>query len=77
MSTVTFDTLKFVETLEKANVPQDQARAIAAAVRDSQNAADVATKGDIALLHKDIDHVRWTIRLVLGGVIALLLKSFF
>jgi len=77
MSTVTFDTLKFVETLEHANVPQDQARAIATAVRDSHEAADVATKGDIALLHKDIDNLRWTIRLVLGGIIALLVKSFF
>jgi len=31
---------------------------------------------DIALVRKDIDNIRWAIRLVLGGIVALLLKSF-
>jgi len=44
---VTFDTLKFVETLEGAGVSREQASAIASAVRDSHEAADVATKGDL------------------------------
>jgi len=44
---VTFDTLKFVQTLESAGVARDQAAAIAAAVRDSHDAADTATKGDL------------------------------
>jgi len=44
---VTFDTLKFVQTLENAGVAREQATAIASAVRDSHNAADVATKGDL------------------------------
>jgi len=88
MATVTFDTLKFVQTLESAGIGREQASAFAAAVRDAHDAADVATKGDIALirkdlgsvemgLHKDIDNLRWTMRLVLGGLIALILKSFF
>jgi len=81
---VTFDTLKFVETLEKADLTQVQARAIAAAVRDSHDAADVATKGDLALVRKDIDLVRkdidllrWMMGAILGGIIALVLKAFF
>jgi len=32
---------------------------------------------DIALVRKDIDNLRWTVRIVLGGVIALLVRSFF
>jgi len=106
MSAVTFDTLKFVDTLEQAQLPRDQARAIAAAVQSSQQTADLATKtdlreyesalksdlrelehridtrftrveGDLALVRKDFDNLRWTVRLVLGGVIALLVRSFF
>jgi len=44
---ITFDTLKFVETLEEAGVERRQASAIASAVRDSHDAADTATKGDL------------------------------
>jgi hypothetical protein len=35
MSTITFDTLKFVETLEAAGLPTSQAKAIAEAFRDA------------------------------------------
>jgi len=59
MASITFDTLKFVETLEKAGVERNQASAIASAVRDSHDAADVATKGDLhnemALVRKDVE----------------------
>jgi len=59
MTSITFDTLKFVETLESAGVERKQASAIAFAVRDSHDAADVATKGDlrneIALVRKDME----------------------
>jgi len=44
---ITFDTLKFVQTLEEAGVGREQAVAFAAAVRDTHDAADVATKGDL------------------------------
>ena len=54
MSTLTFDTLKFVKTLEAAGVPELQAEAISTAVRESHEAADVATKGDIADLRHEI-----------------------
>jgi len=52
---ITFDTLKFVETLEAAGVERKQAAAIASAVRDSHDAADTATKGDVALIRKDME----------------------
>jgi len=44
---ITFDTLKFVQTLEGAGVNREQASAFAAAVRDSHDAADVTTKRDL------------------------------
>ncbi|QMS40474.1 DUF1640 domain-containing protein [Escherichia coli] len=47
MAQVYFDTLKFVETLEAAGMPAAQARAISAAVKDSHEAAEVATKRDL------------------------------
>jgi len=44
---IPFDTLKFVETLEEAGLDRKQASAIASAVRDSHDAADVASKGNL------------------------------
>jgi len=73
---ITFDTLKFVETLEQAGVDRKQASAFASAVRDSHDVADVATKGDIALVHKELDLIRKEIALArrdtiiwLGGML--------
>ncbi len=56
MSIVTFDTLKFVETLEKAGVSREQASAMATAVRDSHDAAELATKGDLRELDTGLRH---------------------
>jgi len=88
MASITFDTLKFVDTLEQAQLPRDQARAIAVAVRDSHNAADLVTKKDLeialASVHNEITDVRGELKLqrallgaVLGGIIAILVRLFF
>lgn len=55
MGQVAFDTLKFVETLETAGLPKDQAKAISLAVRESHEAVDVATKRDLEDVRKEID----------------------
>jgi hypothetical protein len=74
MSTVTFDTLKFVRTLEAAGVESAQAEAISSAVRDSHDAADLATKADLRELKTEIKadlrelELRMTIKL--GTMIA-------
>lgn len=49
---MTFDTLKFANTLKEAGVPDKQAEAEARAVADAfaSNASELATKGDIARL---------------------------
>ena len=47
MTAVTFDTLKFVEKLRAAGVPEEQAKAISEAFRDATGEADLATKRDL------------------------------
>jgi len=69
MTTITFDTLKFVETLEQAQMSRDQARAIATAVREAQDAADVASKGDVRELRKEMEIMRRDIIIKLGAMV--------
>lgn len=55
MSTITFDTLQFVQRLKKAGINEAEAEAIAEAVRDVQASADMATKQDIAAVQQNIE----------------------
>jgi len=88
MLTVAFDTLKLVETLEEAGVENRVARAISKAVRDSHDAATLATKADLRemelrgdakyqALRAEINLLKWMIGIMLAAVISLLVKSFF
>ena len=64
MSTITFDTLKFVERLEKAGVPREQAAAFSDAQKEAfAEALDtaLATKTDIEAVKTDIEAVRMDI----------------
>uniref|UniRef100_A0A3B0M919 DUF1640 domain-containing protein n=1 Tax=Arsenophonus endosymbiont of Trialeurodes vaporariorum TaxID=235567 RepID=A0A3B0M919_9GAMM len=54
MGQVAFNTLKFIETLEDAGLPKDQAKAISLAVRESHEAVDVATRRDLEDVRKDM-----------------------
>jgi len=82
MSAITFDTLKFTKTLEKAGVPAAQAEAIAEAFKDASGEAEVATKRDIEKLEGKIaemkfDLLKWIVGLALaqfGILIGILLK---
>lgn len=47
MATVGFDTLKFVETLRAAGLPDGQARAISQAVREAHDTAELASSRDL------------------------------
>ncbi|MBI5659860.1 MAG: DUF1640 domain-containing protein [Nitrosomonadales bacterium] len=49
MSTVTFDTLRFVKTLEASGIDPTHAEAIAAAYRDAANDQELVTKQDLKL----------------------------
>lgn len=87
MSSITFDTLKFVERLTAAGVPEAQAKAEAQALAEalSESASNIlATKHDItdlkqemAEIKADIRLLKWMLGVVLGGIVALVLRSFF
>jgi len=57
MSTVTFDTLKFVERLEKAGASRELASALAEVQKESLSEimdSTLATKSDIRTVHDDL-----------------------
>jgi len=77
MATITFDTLQFVQTLEKAGIDRAQASAFAQAVRDSHAAAELATKADIRELKAELKalELRMTIKLgslLVAGIVLIL-----
>ena len=81
MSAVTFDTLKFVKTLEASGIEVKQAEAIAAAYRDASSDQQLVTKQDLEIelapVKAELLILKWMNSLVLGGIIVLILKSFF
>jgi hypothetical protein len=74
MAAVTFDTLKFVKTLQAAGVSMPQAEAFAAAVRDSTESADLATKTDLRELELRMTVKFGAMMVVAIGVIAAIVK---
>jgi len=74
MNTITFDTLKFVQTLEEAGVDRKQATAIAQAVRDSHDAAELATKSDLRELELRVVIKLGALMVVLMGLMLAVLK---
>ena len=88
MATITFDTLKFVRKLESAGFSMNQAEAVADAFRDASSEAELASKRDIRELELKIESrfeqvkgeltlIKWMLGIMLGGVMALVLKAFF
>jgi hypothetical protein len=77
MATITLDTLKFAEKLERAGLPREQAAAIAEAQKDAFAEAmdsQLATKADLMEMENRL--IRWSIGLALGqvAIIAALVK---
>ncbi len=69
MASVTFDTLKFVEKLEKAGVPRDQAAAIAEAQKDAFSEvmdSQLVSKSDLMEMENRL--IKWSVALALGQV---------
>ncbi len=62
MTTITFDTHKFVRKLKTAGFDEAQAEAVADAFSEAQGEAELATKADITNLRRDIDDVRRDMR---------------
>jgi len=80
MTTVTFDTLKFVKTLESAGMPAEQAEAVSIAVRDAHNAANLVTRKDLDLalspIHTKLALLQWMMTATFAGVGVVLTKLF-
>jgi len=74
MSTVTFDTLKFVKTLKENGFDEKQAEAIAAAYRDASADQELVTKKDLQV---ELAPIKVMLGVVMGGIIALIMKAFF
>ncbi len=89
---ILFDTLKYTETLMEAGVPAKQAKAQAAALLESHETADLATRSDLekleirldgrlASIEKTIDAkfsaITWVLGMVVAGVVTLVVKTFF
>ena len=80
MSSVTFDTLQFVQTLTESGFDQKQAEGVAKALRNAQEESETATKRDLKELELVLKsemqamEYRMTIKLgaMLGGSIALM-----
>ena len=80
MTTITFDTLKFVEKLKSAGIAEEHAKAEAEALVTAFSEAmdaQLATKADINRLERELLVVKWMVGLVLGGIVTLMLKAFF
>ena len=81
MASISFDTHKFIRKLEAAGLSMQQAEAIADAVKEAQGEADLVTKKalqiELAPIKSDLLVAKWMMGLILGGTIALVLKSFF
>jgi len=87
MASTTFDTHKFVRRLRDAGMPEGQAEALAEAQREALAQtldSQMATKADISRIElKLVEHdgelklIKWMLGLLLAGVLALVLKTFF
>ncbi len=58
MTTITFDTHKFIRTLKEAGVPESQAEAFSDAFTEAQGKAELATQHDITDVRRDISDLR-------------------
>jgi hypothetical protein len=80
MATITFDTLKFVERLEKAGVSREQATAFADAQKEAFSEAldtTLATKTDIEAVRAELVLVKWMLGVVIAISVANFAKQFF
>lgn len=88
MSAITFDTLKFVEKLRSAGVPEAQVKAEAEALVEALAVAEVATKRDFERLEAKLDSrferldgeirlAKWMLALVVAAEAVLLMSRLF
>jgi len=69
MASITFDTLKFADTLKASGIPDKQAEAQARAVAAAIGEVDVATRRDIDDLRREILSMEQRLTIKLGAFI--------
>ena len=80
MSAISFDTYRFVKRLKQAGISEEDAEAEAEALSHAIKEAmenQLATKQDVVKIEKELLVLKWMSGLVLGGIVALILKTFF
>ncbi len=90
MAAVSFDTLKFAETLKDSGFDETQAKGMANAIQEAQatHLEELATKADIREVKGEIEAVelrlnaqllllKWMLGAIIAGVLSLVLKTFF
>ena len=85
MTTITFDTLRLVDKLKSAGVPQDQAEAFIRVVAEAQDSLvtkddlEIALsplKTDLAVLKADSVTLKWMMGIIIAGVMSIVIKIF-
>jgi len=87
MATVTFDTLELVDKLKSAGFVQEQAEAVVRVIADAQQ--DLVTReyldhalqrefaSQLGPIRTEIAVLKWMMGVVIGGLVALIIKGFF
>jgi hypothetical protein len=72
MTTITFDTHKFISTIKASGLPENQAEAIAEAFRAAHLEAELATKTDLRALElalkADVRELEYRLIIKLGAM---------
>ena len=83
MATITFDSLRVADKLKSAGFTSEQAEAVVRVIAEAQD--DLVTikdldaslsplKTDLAVLKTEVTQIKWLLGLVIGGIIAVLVK---
>jgi hypothetical protein len=78
MTTITFDTYKFIQKLKDSGITEPQAKAILETVQEAHETADLVTKQYLAtsLAETKLDIIRWVAGLLIAqaAIVAALVK---
>ena len=87
MATITFDTHKYIKTLEGSGISEVQAEAFSTAQKEAMSevmGSSLATKDDIHRLELEMRKpemqlvvMKWLLGAVISGILALIMKAFF
>jgi 2-keto-3-deoxy-galactonokinase len=80
MTTITFDTHKFVRKLKEAGFEEKQAEALTEAIQSISNESEIVTRRDLQIelapIKADINLMKWMLGAILGLAIANFAKQF-